>query len=192
MQRTIRAGAILAILCSVSLLACGGGSDDAESTTAGDDAAAPSTAPEGDFLDQVNALCTDLNAHFADDVNAALDDTREVASAVQTTDPAALEPVFAAAEEGFAQAVGLVEDVRDEFTALDAPPDAEATISEVEDALETAAQMLRDAQQAAADEDLARFGAAMGQLGDLNKAQLDAAAESLAALGATECRPAAG
>lgn len=186
MQRTIGAWVLLAIIGGAALSGCGddAASDDAGSTT--------TTAGGDDFLAQVDALCAELDQSFATDIESALSETRDLASQVQTTEPAALDPVYTAAETGFGEAADVVAQVHDEFAALDAPADAEATITEVEDALVTVQQMLTDVQEAAAAKDLAAFGTAVAALNDLDQAQPDAAANELNALGATECRPAGG
>lgn len=191
-MRTIGACIIVAALCGAALTGCGGSPE--ESAAAGDatpTADADADADRGDFVARAESLCRYLAVRFAVDLRAALSDDAQLAEAVQTTDPAALAPTFAAAEAGFGRALALVDQVQGDFDALEPPDDATGALAVVDRSLATLRSMLEDVHDAAAAQDVEAFASAIANLPDLDQAQLDEAARQLGAVGATACLPAA-
>lgn len=196
MKRTIGACIIVAALCAAGLSGCGGSAEepaaaDGDATT-GD--ATTGDSDSGDFVARAEALCRYLAVRFAVDLRTALSDTDQIAMAADTADPTALAPTFAAAEAGFGRAVGLIEVLQADFDELDAvatPEGALEALALVDQSLATLHAMLVDVQEAAAAQDQEAFAATLGRLRDLEQAQLDEAARQLAAVGATDCLPAA-
>ena len=183
----------VAALCGAALTGCGGSPE--ESAAAAGDATptvdADAGGDRGDFVARAEELCGYLAVRFAADLRTALSDNDQLAEAVQTTDPAALAPTFAAAEAGFGRALDLVDQVQGDFDALEPPAAAAGALVAVDRSLDTLRSMLEDARDAAAAHDVEAFASALVSLQDLDQAQLDEAARQLGAIGATACLPAA-
>lgn len=196
--RTFTRVAVATALAGVLVLgaaACGGGGDDdaGEATTTTAAVADGTTAPAtGDgFVEQADAACTRLNDELSGGVQTALLSTRDLANSVQTTDPAALEPVFASIESSFGSATELVTGLRADFAAIDAPADAAEPLATADGALADVEGKLDAVAQAATDQDLAAVGRALADIQAYDPAALEGAFTDLAALGATACQPAA-
>ncbi|MBL8777820.1 MAG: hypothetical protein JNK12_17910 [Acidimicrobiales bacterium] len=192
-RTTATVAALAATLTLASACSDAGSSDE----TATDDltttsaTAQPTTAasgPEDDFAEQADAACTELNDQLAGGVEAALLSTRDLANSVQTTDPAALEPVFSSIEASFGDAADLVAGLQADFAAIDGPSEAEAPLADADEALTDVEQRLRSVEQAGADQDLAGVGQALDAVNSYDAAPLTGALDALAALGATACQ----
>lgn len=193
-RRTMVGAAVLVGALVLGAAACGGGGDDdatgdTEAAVTTTTAAAASDAGAG-FVEQADAACTRLNDELSGGVQTALLSTRDLANSVQTTDPAALEPVYASIESSFGSATELVTGLRADFAAIDAPADAAEPLATADQALADVEAKLDAVAQAAAAQDLAAVGRSLAEIQAYDPAALEGAFTELATLGATACQPA--
>ena len=189
MRKAFGTGLLLLTLSGLATGCGGSGSDSSDASTTVTGSGASTGAVATDPIERVAAICVALTAELGDTVQEALASTFELATSVQSTTPDALAPVYESIEESFGAAIDLVNLLRTEFADIEAPPEIEQALTDADEALAGAGELLTEVQEAAADEDLAGLGSAVDEIGSLDATALTDAFGQLADLGAEACRP---